>query len=786
MVQEQNEGRKITVKDFVFKYIHYIPLFIISVIISLTTAYLYLRYTTPVYNAQATMLIKNDNNGSKSKDDLQSLLTFQQSNNVNNEIQLLKSRTLSSRVVKALDLQYSYYNIGNIKTSIIYPSSSSPFKMEIIKTSDSTKTIGFNVTMISGSEFSLGEKGPVHLFNKVFQLDNDFIKLSKPDTFFARYPYKDYQVTWTPLQDAASNIASALTVGQINEMSDVLQLNFKTILPKIGIDVLNTLMIQYREANVEDRNQIASRTITFINDRLSIITNELGDVEKNLQQFKQSNKVVDLQAQSEIFLNNQGELEKQLTTSEVELSVIQYLRDYMSSKNNEFNIVPSSLNLNDPTLIQLVRVYNELQLRRESELKTTTPENQLILNLESQLQKLRADIQETLKNQYAAVKKLNENAKVQIRTYTSTLGTVPLKEKELLEITRQQGIKQQLYLYLLQKREETAISLASTISNSQVVDPATCINIPAEPKPLNIKIIGLLAGLLLPAAFIYIKELLNDKVNSRNDIQKVTDAPIFGEIGHSNDDKVLVVQNNQRNSIAEQFRVIRTNLQYMLNKNDRSVILVTSTFSGEGKTFVSINIGAVMALAGKKTVILEFDIRKPKILTGLQMTKAEGITNFLVGKNDIEKMLLPVSKVDNLFVLPCGPIPPNPAEILLDERLNDLFAYLKQNFEIVIIDTAPIGLVSDAQILSRFADCTLHVVRLNYTLKKQIQFINELYISSKMPKMALLVNDIKGNTHYYSYGNTGGYGYGYGYGMEEKQGRFARWWSIFKKPFGKY
>jgi tyrosine-protein kinase Etk/Wzc len=375
---------------------------------------------------------------------------------------------------------------------------------------------------------------------------------------------------------------------------------------------------------------------------------------------------------------------------------------------------------------------------------------------------LRQQIRETLSNVKQSYVINRNNLLEKTRKAESDISGVPGKGRRMLEITRQQKILEDLYSFLLQKRLETSISSASTISNSRILEPAQSLSVPIKPDKKGLYIIAVLIGLGLPVAIIALKEYLNDKITSRGDIERLTNIPILGEIGHSEISETLVVTKNNRKFISEQFRIIRTNLQYILNKIERPVILITSSFSGEGKSFVSTNIGAVLALTGKKTVILEFDIRKPKIIAGLDLERNEGITNFIVGKVSIEEIIIPVTLVENLYVIPCGPIPPNPAELLLDEKIAELFQYLRQHFEMIIIDSAPVGLVSDAVILSSYADATLYIMRQDYTLKKQIGLINDYYENNKLPKLSVLLNDAKAAGGYGGY--YGNYGYGYSYG----------------------
>jgi tyrosine-protein kinase Etk/Wzc len=774
--RENQEGVKVTIKDFILRYIRYLPLFIISAGLFLISAYFYLKYATKYYNARATILIKSDNGprAGKSDQEFESLLFYKGGNNVDNEIEILKSLNLSKRVAKELDLQHKCYAIGNIKTSLIYPEL--PFRIDILKLNDSIHGIGLTINLLNGQSFTIGEDKKVYYFDQPFNYNQNSIRITK-DSLYGQLQYKQYVCSWEPLESAAFDVLGSIKVGAIKDRSDVLLLSCETIQPKLGEDVLNQLMLEYKQSSIEDKNQIAQRTISFINERLKLLTEELGGVEKNLQQFKQNNGIINIQSQSSLYLGDQSELTKQLTEKELMLSNIHYLQDYIKDRRNEFATVATTFGVNEPTLVQLAKEYNELQLQRERELKTTPSGNSVIKSMEGQLEKLRANLLEALKNIEGASRLAVNEIQRQSSGFKTNINAIPLKEKELLEITRQQGIKQSLYLYLLQKREETSISLASTISNSQVVDAATSSSIPVRPNPLNIKILALFLGVLLPLIFIYIKELLNDKVSSKTDITKFTAAPVFGEIAHSEEHKALVVEKTSRSIISEQFRMIRSNLQYLVGDIEKPVMLVTSSFSGEGKSFVSINMGAVLALTGKRTLILEFDIRKPKILQGLEMERSQGITNFLVGNKSLAELVLPVPGIDNLFVLPCGAIPPNPSEILLHEKLQEIFAFARNRFDAVIMDTAPVGLVSDAYTLSKFADCTLYLARLGHTLKKQVHFIEEIYRNNKLPKMALLVNDIKASSHYYSYGNYSGYGYGYGYGY------YTEAESLSKNPF---
>jgi tyrosine-protein kinase Etk/Wzc len=766
MSSNENQNVKVTARDFLFRYVRYLPLFVLSVSIALLLAFLYLRYTIPVYNAKATFLIKTSAQ-SGTNSDLDNMFFNTARSNVSNEIELLRSLNISKRVAASLGLQNRSYTIGNVKTYLNYPYK--PIQLDVIKLKDSLSTIGINIYVHDENEFSLdnAETKRYH-FGEPFENGSGTFRILNNDSSLLNLQYREQLLTWEPLQNAAFFALSGLGVAPVRDGSNILVLTYMSPYPDLGKAIINQLMVEYQKLNVEDKRQMASQTISFINERLNIITKELGDVEKDLQKYKQEKGITNLQSQSELYVGGQVDVENNIRGQEVKKTILRYLQEYIANDSNQNVVVPTTLGISEPTLLQQVSQYNELQLRRESSLRTTTASNPVIKTIDVQAQKLRSNLLETLRNLLSQTDLEVANLRLRNQQYNASIASVPIREKELLEISRQQGIKQTLYLFLFQTREEMLISQAATVSNSQVVDEAIVSGVPVTPKPTNARVLAVFFGLLIPIGYIYLKELLNDKIGSRADINKVTNAPIFGEVGHAITKSTLLVQKNRRDVVTEQFRMIRTNMKYLINNVERPVILVTSTFSGEGKSFISVNAAAVMALAGRKTVVLEFDIRKPKIMSGLGLPKSQGITTFLVANVPVESLAVPVPGVENLFVIPCGPVPPNPSEILLNPKLAELFEYVRANFEVVIVDTPPVGLVSDAFTLSQHVDASLYIVRMGYTLKKQIHFIEELYVKQKLPNMGLLVNDIKGSSHYYSYGNYGGYGYGYG----QSQGYF--------------
>jgi tyrosine-protein kinase Etk/Wzc len=778
-------------REFIARYIRYLPWVVLCTIIFLIGAYIKVRYSTPIYKVQSSLLIKNENGqgggGSGKEISFNELFMNQGAINLSNEIQILRSRPVLQRVARDLNLQKLYYNKGSIRSSLQY--GNYPFELEILKMTDSSAGFGFQVNILNDTQFLVNESKTRIAFGQSFQVGNNLCVLNRNlnESLF-QYQIRIFLVNWQPLSQAAEGLLGGLTITQATDQATILTLSFDGENTDLGKNVLNTLMSVYDSLIVEDKSKIAFITLRFIDDRLNNLRDELGGVQGNLKNYMIDNQAYNIEEQSKDYLGNLSTGAKQRAEQEVRLNVIDWLLDYIQNSKNIYSAVPTILGIEEPALLQLITEYNKVQLEREANLKTTSPNNPLIISLDSSLEKIRSNIHQALLNVKQAYLIAGKSLEQQDARLQGRLQGLPGKSMDMLNISRRQKILEDLYSFLLQKKLETSISSASTISNSKVVEPAIGSNIPISPDKKKTYLFYLLMGILIPVGIIAMIEVMRDKVRNRADVEKYTHAPILGEIGHSSNQQTLVVTKNNRHFISEQFRIVRTNLQYIIAKKEKPVIMVTSSFSGEGKSFISTNIAAVMALAGKKTVIMEFDIRKPKIVSGLDLKRKMGITNYIIGRASFEDLLVEVDGVDNLYVIPCGPIPPNPAELLLDPLLDDLMKEVVRRFDVVIMDTAPIGLVSDAMNLSRYADCTLYIVRQGHTFRKQLNIVEELYVENKLPRLSLLLNDVKAEGGYYGgygYGYYGGYSYGMDSGYFETDKdlknslftRLKRWWN---------
>jgi len=753
----------LSIRDVFYKYIRFLPLFILSVAIALLGAFIYLRYATSIYSSTGTMLIKNDKPTPGSSDRVEDILTGGgRPQNLQNEIELLKSRPLMKRVVEKLNLQFSYTAEGRVKDMNVY--AIAPFYAEFFSMVNS-KPFSFKITIVDEQSFKLGESSPTFAFGQTIKNKNGVFRIVKTGVVV---PGSIYVIEWRPAETVASSLIADLKVLPKIPGTGILTLSMETTSPQLSAAIINQLMVQYDSMTIEQNNYSADQMLGFIAGRLDKLKTEIDSLQQIELNFRQREGLFDVDLQSSNYFAALADVNKAINEQNIRIGTVDNVADYIRDRKNQYNrVVPSALGLEDLTLNELVMGYNKAQMERQALINSNIPpSNPAVKEAEEIIEKQRENLIENLKNVKEGYKTAVDKLRSNINQQQGEVKALPSKIKELVEIQRQTSTKVALYSLLEGKGEETAIGRASTISNSTILDKALVSSIPIKPNRRLIQVLAVVIGLLLPALVIFAMELLNDKVTTRLDVEKVTDTPIVGEVGHSYLGKVLIVNKASRGMVAEQFRIIRSNLQYVLNNIQRPVILVTSSFSGEGKSFVSTNMAAVMALTGKKTILLEFDIRKPKILSGLNMPKKPGISNYLLGKGKLEELVIPAPDYENLFILSCGPIPPNPAELLLDEKVTEMFEWLRNNYEVVIVDTAPVGMVSDAMTLAKFADATLYLVRQGYTFKKQIALIDEMYQSKKLPKISIVINDVKLKAGYGYYG-YGRYGYGYGYGERE-------------------
>lgn len=743
--------------------------FLISVVSCLVVAFFYIQYTQPIYQVGARLLINdNQKSGSLAKQssglmDFGGLIGGKSS--VDNEAEVLKTRFLMEQVVRDMKLNISYLTKQNfVEREIYYP----PFKFEIIKGIDTLKNTEILIENMDTSRLKIVSNSKEIEIKWGQQFDLAGVGTVKfiPNAGILKTLKEKYTVKITSFDECVISMLQRLSVGVSNKQVTIIDLGFSNPLQKKGEDILNTLISRYINSNIEDKNTIADSTTKFIQKRLSIIAGELGDVENKVQSFKQGNRLADMSEQGKLLVQNSSELNMELAKAETQVSVLSDLESYLKDESKNKRVFPASLLPQDMVFSGLMSQYNSLLIERDKQLLSVTEESPFIQNIDSQISGLRAGILSNIqstKNTYLVTR---DNLKTQLNRAEGQISDVPKVEKDYLQLARNQQIKQELYIFLMQKAEETAISKTSNISIAKIIDPPKAGINPVSPRTSFLYMAGLALGLLIPAIIIISKNVLNTTVSTQEDIKNATTVPIIGEISHNDSSDNLIVANQGRSAISEQFRALRTNLSFYLKNADQKVILLTSSMSGEGKSFTAINLGNILALAGKKVLLMELDLRKPGLSAKLGISNDLGFSNYTIDSNiKLNNIIKPLSINSNMFIISSGPLPPNPAETIMSEHTPILISELKKQFDYILMDAPPIGVITDAQLLAQYADVTVYLVRQKVTHKNQLSIVQDLHRTGKMKNLGIVVNDIVNKVY--------GYGYGYGsYGENEKKSTF--------------
>lgn len=729
--------------------------FLLSLVLMSGAAYAYLLFQTPIYKVQTSLLIKDDKKGLSEDNILKEMDIFAPKKVIENETEILKSYALMDKVVGSLGLDVRYFRPTSTIKKEIYDDS--PIRVLVEKPHPSLYDTELKVTVVNPRT--------VHINDVTYPINQSIYTPYGRLRVFSRQPLKvgsePLLVTVLPHQIAVDAFLANLTVQASSKASTVLLMTLQDAVPRRGEAVLNELISEYNQAAVVDKNIVAANTLHFIEERLRLIAGELLTVEKGVESYKSAEGITDLSSQAQVFLATVQQNDAQLNQANIQLGVIQDIERYVDSKTNDRGVAPATLGVSDPVLVGLVVKVSELELQRDQLSRTTTPSNPILQSLESQIKATKTSLTENVQNMKRTLTGTQQKLRSTNQQLEGQIRTIPRKERMLVDITRQQAIKNNLYTYLLEKREETALSYASAVADSRTIDPPRSESKPVKPVKSTIFLLFGLLGLLLPVGVMAARDALNDRVSRRSDVEDVSQVPILGEIMASRNVDPLVMVSGKRSVIAEQIRTLRTNLQFLRSSpTDSQVIMFTSSISGEGKSFLSLNLGASLALVDRPTVILEMDLRKPKLHSVLDLPNTVGISNYLIQEATLDDILQPIAGFPNYHIITCGPIPPNPAELLSGPRLEQLFTELRQRFAYVIVDSPPIGLVTDAQLIAPHVDATMFMVRHNHTPKAYLRMIDNLWKEHRFQRLNLILNGVGGGESYQ-------YGYSYGGYYEE-------------------
>ena len=789
---EEKEESNFDLKAELFKYLVYWKWILLGFIIGGVLAYLYNRYTIPQYRTEATMIIVDDEkqNAMNATPSGGGAIFSLEDDGIQNHIEKLKSKKLVESVVDELNLNISYFIEGNVITVEAYQSS--PVLIEFI-TNDSivnTNSRDFVVTPTSETSFRLEDESleynADHKIGEVIELEGlQFVILPKSGKEQGSFgKTSSVNIVLEPVRDVAAEYISRLQITQKGQAKDILSLSIVQNTPEKSQDFLSKLMERFNEEGVMNNQEVAENTTKFIQDRLEMITTELDSVEVNIADFKRDNRIMDIGSGASEFQSKFSAAEQEIFNLETQLELLQSVEELLRSQG-EYELLPD-VGISEGGISGLVNSYNSLVVERNVYLEGGTEKNPVVKTLSEQLSGLRNNLFENIQSTRSSLNiQLRELSKRE-NVAQGQFSAFPGLEKGMRNIERQQQIKEQLYLFLLQRREEAAISSAATAAVARVIDTPFTNNSPVDPEPWIILVAGFFIGLILPILIIFAKNFLDTKVHHKGDLSPLLkDVPFLAELPRIKPEETDVIQVNDRSPLAESFRILRTNLAYLVQNKDKTrgdVIFVTSTIKGEGKTFVSYNVSRTLASSNKKVLLIGADIRNPKLHRYTSDTvgaKEKGLSDYLYDY-DVQVADI-ISKTNDhnieVDVVLSGPIPPNPAELLMNDRMESLIEKSRANYDYIIVDTAPTMIVTDTLLISQLADYTLYVTRADYTEKALLDFPKELRKQGKLKGLAVILNDIDYSK--FSYGAQYGYSYGYGYGYGEDN--VSRWQRIKKR-----
>ena len=736
-------------KQYLYKW----PWFLLSLILCLAAAYVYLLYQMPIYNVKASVLVKDEKKGISEQMLMKEMNVFTESKVMENEMEILKSYTLMGRVIKHLGL------------TVRYSHPTSTYKKEIYQESPIRLIVENPVQQLYTKElvFSFVDDKTVKLNGELYPVNQSVQTPYGQLRIFTRQPLnsKIEPVYVSVMSDerAIETFLSRLKVEPTAKLSTMLALTIQDPIPSRGEAILNQLINEYNSESINDKNTEARNTLRFIEDRMTLISGELFNVEKQVESYKSAHGITDLSIQAETFLIGIKDNDQRLNEVNMQLDALKAIETYIGNRSDKEVYAPAILGLNDPVLKGLLEKMAELDLKREDMAKTVPADHPIYQSIDSQLKNLRVNINDNVKT----IRKQLQGNRAELvynnQRIENNMRTLPGKERTLLDITRQQSVKNSLYTYLLQKREETALSAASAISTSRTVDAAHTDSQPVKPIRMMIFALSTLLSFLLPIGIITAKDTLGNHIMLRSDVEEVTQVPILGEVVKSTHEEgnTLVFKSNVQSVISEQIRTLRTNLQFSPNGMlPNRIFLFTSSISGEGKSFIASNLGACFALIGRKTVVIDMDMRKPKLHKNLFIENRVGLSDYLRGDANIDELLHGILGYESYYAITAGTLPTNPSELLNSSRMAELFTELKNRFEYVLVDSPPIGLVADSQLIAPYVDATIFVVRHDYTPKNYVKMVDTLNKEQRFPNLSIVLNGVsKGAVYNYSYNYDG-------------------------------
>jgi capsular exopolysaccharide synthesis family protein len=785
LFEQEFQEKPINWRDVFERFVVYWKWIVASVILFFIAGYIYTRTQIDTYEFNASMLvIDQSKNGQMNEMSMLKQLDAMgiggsTPSMVNDEQQVLCSTELMKRVVNQLELHTTYTSKHFLKQEDLYTASPLHLKTDnkILNQLDIDESIELKVIPAGDGSLSVdGRYGDQTFSREIKHLPATIQTPLGAMTLEIRsgmaFPENEIDITVSNPTVIAQELSTNALQSDIEKQVDVIQLTLTSTNIRKGKDILKTLVEVYNKDAVEQVNRSAVNTASFIDTRLKLLTGDLTNVEKDVESYKQANHMTDLNADAQVYLQQGTTYDQQRNDAEIQLHLIKYVEQFIHDPANETALIPN-LGLTDVGLVAVIQKYNELVIARDRIRRSSADDNPTLKTLSQQIQTARRAIQGSIGNSRKGLQISNGDINSKYSQLKARLNQLPRQEREFLEIKRQQQVKESLYLFLLQKREEASLNMAVTVPKGRMLnapDKATH----KSPRTNIILLIFLLMGIAFPMLIIYIRDLLNSSIRDSKEVEKLTSLPVITELGHNDDDSVFIDHTSQSNTNAELFRLLRTKLQFALDYPTEKIIMVTSTEPGEGKTFVSINLALSLSLTDKKVLLIGMDLRKPQLSKYFNIAKQDGISAYLSGhESDYKSLIHPTKTYPNLDVLPAGQIPPNPNELMMKERLDKLVEELKKAYDYIVFDTAPVGAVSDTLLLNRITQATLYVCRAGYSDKRDIELVNRLHQEKNLDHLYLIVNDVNidHRRYYYRKGYSYGYGKYYGHKKEKKDAK---------------
>lgn len=769
---QPGSGTVVDVKKFIFKLIGGLPWIIISILVAYSIANLYLRYTASIHKASAQVLIKDDQSSSSDYNIIRDLGVMPGAKEIQDQIDILQSYELAKTVVDSLHLQFQILAQGRISSSALYGDDIPIFIKLFPNDTIDFKPIVYKL-QAAKNNFTLqvpGSKPVTYNYGDTFLLDNHSVYVLPNRNI--KFNEKGYELQIFDTRTVANNIKRLVYVKKLHEMGGILEIAMNDEVPEKAVDILNVLIESFTRASKFDKSQAALSTNKFLNERVEQVERKLTSIELVADSFKRANKIVDITSAGQQYLTEVQAYDKLKVTQEGDLLLLKQLEEYIKNAKSITEIIPSNNGLVDPILTELIVQHNQAVILYNSQLQKSTDNDPIVARMAANIANLKQSVLKNIQSIKLGFQTRLQQISTQSDASNSLLASVPEKERIWVNLNRQIQVQEQLYTFLLQKQADAELSLAVITPDSRVVEYAHDDGV-ISPKASQIKMFSILIGVILPIVVMILLDFFNNRISDKREVEEGTRVPLIGELSYNAKQKNIMVTPQSRGVLAEQFRLIRTNLQYIASDKKGKTILVTSFMSGEGKSFVSLNLAGSLATGDKKVLLLELDLRKPKLTKYLNVEASLGLTDYLVKQElRLEDVITNVQGANNIDIITSGPIPPNPTELIMSDKFNNLLKLAKEKYDFIVIDSSPIGLVADAFIVGHAVDVSLFIVRHKYSYKTTIKFIEKLHVEKKFTRLGIVMNGIIASSGL-GYGYGYGYGYSYGYGYHYGSGYYT-------------